>query len=541
MNDDDVRKSSGDESAAQPAEPFAGSAFHDPDTGAPTERFGAETVSDAAGEERESPSGGEPDERDGTDADGEAVQLPAPWARADYQQDRPTPAALPPPANAVSPPTGAGPRGAGRPLPPLPGDPVARESGAPPMPSMIPPAGGAGGPGDPGMYGPQPGPEWGETMPVPQIARQRQGPRGTTMVVAALLIALVAGSAGGFVATRVGAQRSQGTATDDYNLGTVPQGSRSRAPDSVAGIARQILPSVVSLKITGPAKEGSGSGLIIKGGYVITNNHVVAPATRGGEIEVRFHNDTVAPATIVGRDPDSDIAVIKPQGVSNLKPAKLGNSNNVVVGDPVIAIGSPLGLAGTVTYGIVSALHRPVTAGGGRSSATSYFDAIQTDAPINPGNSGGPLVNAQGNVIGVNSAIASLDSSRRGQAGSIGLGFAIPINKARRVAEQLIRTGEAHHAVIGATVDLAYEGDGARIISSRSPGQPPPIVPSGPADDAGLRAGDVIVSFDGQAIGSPRELIVAIRDHRPDQTVQLTYRRGGEKHTISITLGKSES
>jgi len=291
---------------------------------------------------------------------------------------------------------------------------------------------------------------------------------------------------------------------------------------------------------------GTGSGFIINGGYIITNNHVVTldGQVKRAKLQVVFNGGQTTQAKLVGTDPFSDIAVIQPQGIRDLIPVQLGNSDSVVVGDPVIAVGSPLGLAGTVTSGIVSALNRPVQAGDQPGNASqAYIDAIQTDAPINPGNSGGPLVSAQGQVVGVNSAIATLGGGsigNGGQSGSIGLGFAIPINQVRRVAQQLIQTGKAVHPVIGAVIDMSYTGNGARIANSGTRSQPP-ILPGGPAAKAGLRAGDVIVAFGGKPINSPDELIVAIRSHQPGDKVRISYRRGASRHTVTLTLGSASS
>jgi putative serine protease PepD len=227
--------------------------------------------------------------------------------------------------------------------------------------------------------------------------------------------------------------------------------------------------------------------------------------------------------------------------VQGLTALTLGNSDSVAVGDPVVAVGSPLGLAGTVTSGIISAKNRAVTAGGA-GGETSYINAIQTDAAINPGNSGGPLVNLRGEVIGVNSAIASLrtDTVLGEPSGSIGLGFAIPINFARRIVEQLIDTGTATHPIIGVTLDPAYSGDGARIID-RPTRSGPAIVPDGPADQAGLQPGDVITELDGERISGSDELIVGIRSRQPGDKVELTVRRDGRDITLSVVLGRSAS
>ncbi len=221
----------------------------------------------------------------------------------------------------------------------------------------------------------------------------------------------------------------------------------NRPPGSVADIAQRVEPAVVAISVHTSTVDGIGSGVVIdKDGYILTNNHVVsAAATDSGTLVVTFSNQQTATAKIVGRDPMTDLAVIKVDPTS-LTVATLGDSSKLAVGDPVVAIGSPLGLLGTVTSGIVSALDRPVHVSGDSSDTNAVIDAIQTDAAINPGNSGGPLVDAQGAVIGINSAIATLPSTSGGQTGSIGLGFAIPINIARTIAQQLISTGKAVHA-----------------------------------------------------------------------------------------------
>ena len=282
-------------------------------------------------------------------------------------------------------------------------------------------------------------------------------------VLTALISALVGGLIGGFIgASSAGTQSS-------YSLGTVPPALTNRPPDSVAGIAARVLPSVVMIKVNGG--QGTGSGFIVRGGYIVTNNHVV---TLDGQVthaalRVIFDGGLTEPAKLVGADPYSDIAVIRPQYVPSLPVLTLGNSAGVRVGDPVVAFGSPLGLAGTVTSGIISALNRPVqpSAGGAGSTPQVSYDAIQTDAPINPGNSGGPLVNGQAQVIGVTAAIDTLggDPAIGVQGGSIGLGFAIPSNQARRVATDLIRTGHAAHAVLGAVL---IEGCASRLAFGRA-------------------------------------------------------------------------
>jgi len=406
--------------------------------------------------------------------------------------------------------------------------------------------------GGPNPFGPPPpqhalgmGPGWAPPPTIPgghpgagAGAGVGRGPSTGLLVVIALVIALVAGgfgSLGTFLLTRDGEERG----TDpSYSLGTAPTTTVERAPDSVAGVASRVLPSVVSLEIRGLRGGGSGSGFLIQGGYVVTNNHVVTAggAEPGGSISVVFNNGKTSPAKLVGADPGSDIAVVKPEQVYGMPVISLGDSDKVVVGDPVIAIGSPLGLNGTVTTGIVSALNRPVQAGGGGNSDVSWFNAIQTDAAINPGNSGGPLVNTAGHVIGVNSAIASIPGAER--SGSIGLGFAIPSNQVRRIAQELITTGVAKTARIGITIDRDYTGEGVRIETRRMQGQDP-VLPGGPADKAGLKPGDVIVGIDDRPVLSGDQLIVTIRSKSPGDKIKVTYRRDGEEKTTTVTVGAS--
>jgi putative serine protease PepD len=418
----------------------------------------------------------------------------------------------------------------------------------PPAVAAVPPgvAGGAPGVagGAPGIAGGPPGgPAWPtDTLDGPM---KRRSPRTGTLVALGLSIAVIAALLGGLIGGYVGSRRASGAASAQaYSPGQTPAAVTNRPPTSIAGIAARILPSVVMIKVNGGT--GTGSGFVTNGGYIITNNHVITldGQVSGAKLQVVLNSGQTAPAKLIGTDPYSDIAVIRPEGISNLFPLRLGNSDSVVVGDPVIAVGSPLGLAGTVTSGIVSALNRPVQAGDQAGSASeAYIDSIQTDAPINPGNSGGPLVNAQGQVVGVNSAIATLGTGSvdgGGQSGSIGLGFAIPINQVRRVAQELVQTGKAVHPVIGAIIDMSYAGIGARIATSSTGGQPP-IIQGGPSARAGLRPGDVIVAFDGKPITSADELIVDIRGRQPGDKVQITFTRGGARRTVTLTLGSASS
>ena len=337
-----------------------------------------------------------------------------------------------------------------------------------------------------------------------------------------VVLALVAGLLGGIL----GGDATKGLISSGVNL-VSSTSTIERSPDSVAGIAARVLPSVVSIETMSKDGGGSGSGFVIDpNGYLLTNNHVVADAIT---IKVILNDGREYAAKILGRDESYDLAVLKIK-TTGLKALQFGDSSKVQVGDSVIAFGSPLGLSGTVTQGIISAKDRPVTAGD-ENSSTSFISALQTDAAINPGNSGGPLVDATGAVIGVNSAIASLGSALGSRSGSIGLGFAIPINQARKTADQLIRDGKATYPVIGVSVDMNYSGGGALIAETSSA-----ILAGGPAAKAGLRPGDLITEIDGLKINSPEELIVEIRTHNVGDEVTITYLRGKESRTAKLIL-----
>jgi putative serine protease PepD len=358
------------------------------------------------------------------------------------------------------------------------------------------------------------------------LQTRRRGRRGA--VIGVVLVALVAGLLGGALGSYL-QQRDGDTKVTLPQAGAEPG---KRAPDSVAGIAASALPSVVTIHVRGDQGQGTGTGFVLDGmGHILTNNHVIQPAGANGDISVTFSGGQTAEAEVVGHDTGYDLAVIKVLGVLGLKPLPLGNSDGVQVGDPVVAIGAPFDLANTVTSGIISAKERPITTAGSESSDgsdVSYVDALQTDAPINPGNSGGPLVDTKARVIGINSAIRSADegqSQSGGQSGSIGLGFAIPVNQAKRVAEELINTGFATHPVIGVTLDMGYTGDGARVADRGNDGGPA-VNKGGPADRAGIRAGDVVTQVDGRPVHSGQEFIVRIRAHRPGDKLELTLRHG---------------
>jgi len=348
----------------------------------------------------------------------------------------------------------------------------------------------------------------------------------------AIILAVIAGLIGGIF----GASSSGSLFGRPIKLSTVSS-AIERPPGSVADLAKRVLPSVVSIS----AKSGSGSGgstgtgfVIDSAGYILTNNHVVAgAATSGGKIALQLNDGRKFTATIVGRDEPYDLAVLK-IAATGLTALAFGDSDKVVVGDSVIAIGSPLGLSGTVTLGIISAKDRAVTAGE-KGGQNSFINALQTDAAINPGNSGGPLIDAAGAVIGVNSAIATLGSGFGSQSGSIGLGFAIPINQARKTAEQLIQNGKATYPVMGVSLDMQYSGEGAKIASAADA-----VLPNGPSANAGLKPGDVITKFDGREITAADELIVAIRAKSVGDKVQLTYLRAGKSYQVILTLSVSK-
>ncbi|THA58613.1 PDZ domain-containing protein [Streptomyces sp. A0958] len=460
---------------------------------------------------------------------------PGPWAPAPPVQ-RPTPAHGTP-----VPPPYAGTNGAGMTLAPPDPAPAFPPPTAPQQPQEAAHAPAAHPPAPQWQsYDP-----WGAprqplvTQPGPPLPDGRRKNRRGTMLVGALLLALVAGGIGGGIGAYI--ERNGGLTSIE-----LPQDERDgggRAPDSVAGIAASALPSVVTLHVSGSTESGTGTGFVLDDrGHILTNNHVVAPAGSSGEITVTFSGGETARAEVVGKDSGYDLAVVKVSGVSGLKPLPLGNSDNVQVGDPVVAIGAPFDLSNTVTSGIISAKDRPITAGGekGDGSDVSYVNALQTDAPINPGNSGGPLVDTDAHVIGINSAIRAADtgsSAEGGQAGSIGLGFAIPINQGKLVAEELINTGRATHPVIGVTLDMKYTGDGAKVGTSAQGTSP--VTPGGPADKAGVRPDDVITEVDGKRVHSGEELIVKIRSHRPGDRLELTLTRGGKDLSITLTLGSA--
>ena len=373
----------------------------------------------------------------------------------------------------------------------------------------------------------------------PQLPPQPPRKRGRGGLIAgAAVLALVSGGVGGAVgvlATNGNSSNGNPAATNALDTRTTATNVVSVPDGSVQAVADKVLPSVVMIKVVGNRAEGEGSGVILSSdGMILTNNHVASGAGPGGELTVAFSDGSTAKATVVGTDPVADIAVIRASGVSGLTPIEIGDSSTVRVGQQVVAIGSPLGLAGTVTSGIVSSLNRPVSTSGDSGNQNTVIDAIQTDAAINPGNSGGALVDMSGKLIGINTAIATLggDSGGESTSGSIGLGFAIPVDQAARIADQLRTTGTATHAVIGVQVPSTDNVNGARVIE---------VTAGGPAERAGIPRDAVIVKVDDRRIDTGDALIAAIRSYQPGDTVRVTYTDadGRNEQTADVTLAEA--
>jgi putative serine protease PepD len=340
----------------------------------------------------------------------------------------------------------------------------------------------------------------------------------------AISMALIAGVIGSVVG------RTSASLDTKTNLVST-KSTIERKPDSVAGIAARVSPSVVSIEVSKGNNGGSGSGFFLDStGHILTNNHVISlAAIAGANIQVKLANGKNYDAELVGRDVSYDLAVIK-IAVTDAPALQLGDSDKIQVGDGVIAIGSPLGLTGTVTSGIISAKNRPVTSGGG-TRESSFINALQTDAAINPGNSGGPLVDLSGAVVGINSAIATTGSGFGGQSGSIGLGFAIPINQARKTADQLIKNGSSTYPIMGVSLDTRYSGVGAKI-----PDEIGSVTPGGPAALAGIKPGDIIIEIDGKAVATADEAIITVRSRNVGDKIKVKFKRQGDTKEVSLVL-----
>lgn len=358
---------------------------------------------------------------------------------------------------------------------------------------------------------------------------ERKKKRKNTPLSAVIVISLVFGGTAGGALGYLAADFSNGVSNTTSQVSeTSKPVAITPATETVSQIVQNVKPSVVSIKAEGSSGSGTGSGFIYReDGYIVTNNHVAAPAINGGKLTVYLEDKTSFEAKLVGRNASYDLAVLKIDA-TGLKPVNIGDSNAINVGDLTVAFGSPLGLTGTVTSGIVSAINRPVTAGG--ADDQSFISAIQTDAAINPGNSGGPLVNGQGQVIGVNSAIATLGNGT--QSGSIGLGFAIPINQAQRVISEIIESGKSTTPIAGISIDSTYDGVGAKIAE---------VVADGPAASTDLKVGDIVTKINGEVVEDSTELIVAIRRNNPGDTIVLMVKNSaGNEREVSVVLGSRE-
>jgi putative serine protease PepD len=409
-----------------------------------------------------------------------------------------------------------------------------------------------GQPSRPGLTGPQPaaGSWWSDALtdpwrnpdavavvintppsdvpPLEKPAEPGPAPRvslGLALVMA-IVVALLAGGLGGTLGYAFAT--GNGATIAGTNLGANAP-LANRPPESIAGLAKKVLPSVVTISVRVGSGAALGSGFVVSpDGYVITNNHVVAGAT--GDPVVRFTDGQVAQATVVGSDPEADVSVIKIDKTglpdNEIVPVEIGNSDQLQVGDPVLAVGSPLGLSSTVTSGIVSYIDRPIhTSEGG---TPRYYAAIQTDAAVNQGNSGGPLFNAAGQAVGINSVIGTL-SADQDSAGNVGLAFAIPINQAKRLAQEIIDTGKARRTVMGASFSETFrsQSGGAQIST---------VAAGGPAATAGLKAGDVLLAVNKRPIDEAPDATALIRKYAPGDTVQVDYLRGTGRQSASVTL-----
>ncbi len=396
------------------------------------------------------------------------------------------------------------------------------------------PVGQVSGPGAPGTGPGAPGTGSGD---------RSRGPRGWAPVMGAAVVAALLASGG--TAAIVGALDEDAPAamTDvgaTRETDSAPVASSTDQNPDWEAVTAAVAPSVVAIQVAGQQGGSEGSGVIYDDeGRIITNNHVVAGAADGGTVQVTLSDGRLYEAEIVGLDPTTDLAVVQiVDPPDDLVAASVGDSEAVQVGDSVLAVGNPLGLAHTATTGIVSALDRPVSASGeGGGSETVVTNAIQIDAAINPGNSGGPLFNAQGQVIGITSSIATLSSGMGGQSGSIGLGFAIPVNLATRIADQLIEDGTAEHAFLGVSLqDATATADGV----TRRGAEVVEVTPGSPAADAGLQAGDVVVALDDQAVNGAESLTASVRERSAGEEATVTYVRDGQSETADVTFAVRE-
>lgn len=350
------------------------------------------------------------------------------------------------------------------------------------------------------------------------------------LVAGILALSLASGVAGGAVVSFSNDNNQSGYSNTVVQ--SVSQDATTSPQESLAKVAAAVSPSVVSIQVETRMGGSSGSGFIINSdGTILTNNHVVQSASNGGKVSVKLSTGEIYDATVLGTDPSTDLAALKIDGAEDLVALEFGSTEDLNVGDTVLALGSPLGLEGSVSSGIVSALDRVVGLGAASSGDSALLsDAIQTDAAINPGNSGGPLVNLEGKVVGVNTAIASLGASPSGQGGSIGVGFAISADQAANIAPFLVEGKAPVKAVLGVSITDNPEG-GARIE----------VVTSGGASEGILEAGDVVTAVDGKEVTNAESLIASVRNLEPGTEVTLTVERGGDATTVKVVLGSSQT
>ena len=378
-------------------------------------------------------------------------------------------------------------------------------------------------------------------VPAPGSPIKKRAAGRTGLVAAVLAGALVAGGAAGVGGAAVyGALNGDGIG-GGANTPATSQVVDAKAPEgSIEKVSAKVLPSVVKIEVTSQQGSGSGSGVVISSdGTILTNNHVVELAANGGTVTVDFNDGTSASAEVLGTDPLTDTAVIKASGVSGLTPITIGKSSNLTVGQSVVAIGSPFGLDSTVTTGIVSALDRPVNVGVDQSGAATVYPAVQTDAAINPGNSGGALVDLNGNLVGINASIRSTAGGDGQDAGSIGIGFAIPIDEIRPIVEQLEKGEQATHAQFGISVSDAPEAQNGQ--TSVTGAQVQEVGEGSTAKKAGLEKGDIITKVDDHIITGSDSLVATVRSYRPDDEVEVSWSRNGEEQTAKVTLDSDAS
>lgn len=440
------------------------------------------------------------------------------WHRPDPHQGGAPQPGRPGPGPHQGPAQGPGPQQPGTPA-----------DGQPPVgPGVAPTAGMPAGAGGQPPHGPGPQAQ-NESGGGP---RKRRGIPAWLALSGMLVVALIAGGAGGLAGTVLnpGGGGAEEDESQSSHMNEPPPEAPERDPDTIAGVAQRVSPSVVHIMSADPSIPHTGSGFVIEGDYVVTNHHVAEPMEEG--IHIEYSDGSTSEATVVGTEPEYDLAVLSLEDPHDVEPLEFGNSEEAIVGDEVIAIGAPLGLAGTVTQGIISALDRPV----GSEEGGSQFYAIQTDAAINPGNSGGPLVDVQGRVIGVNSMIVTMNDVMGEPQGNIGLGFAVPSADAEGVVSSLVENGgeaESEYADLGVAIDTESPIAGAVIDEDG-------VDSGGPADEAGLEPGDVLVEFDGRRINSGQELMAMLRDFAPGDEVEVDYERDGDNDSTTVTLGSSQ-